>query len=764
MYLESRFRSHPGSLRRHAFRITAALISGGLGPDLQGAAPVPAATADAAATNAPAALERTVVTASPQPEMSSAKFTQPVLDTPQTLVVVPREIYAQQGAMNLSDVLRNTPGITFAAGEGGNVASGDAFFLRGFDASGSLFVDGVRNLGAVSRDTYNLEQVEIAKGPAGADTGRGGSSGYVNMVTKAPRREDFLDASVSYGSAEQKRFTGDLNRGVPIGEKGGWLTGTALRLNGMFQESGVPGRDFLRNRSWGASPSVALGLGTSTRVVFQGSFSDQDNVPDSGLPVAALPGGVPTTPPTPAVDQDNWYGLAGEDFEKARMRTAQLRLEHDATDSLTLRNQFTWNRTERDALTTYFQNSGATMYDPATGVVTPRRIRSQTSNAILSDQMSASAKFDTGPAEHTLVGGADFSREAQEVPAWTAVNGPGTSILDPDPYRLATAAQTPFQAANRPYSEGTLDTAAGYVFDTVKLGKRFLLNGSLRFEGYSVELETLAGSANAADRTPTALSASGTMLSWKTGLVFKPVEAGSLYVAAANSLVPPGTSFTLSSATNNLNNAALFEPVENRNYEAGVKWELFDRRLGTGLAFYRSENLNNITQDLNTLELVQDQENVVEGVEFNVSGRITDAWTVFGGVGYIDSRFTAPSGTSGSANNGAVLRFTPRVSANLWTTWRLPFGLTVGGGLNYSDSVLRSTSGTQAGATALVLPGAQGYWVFNAMAAYEFGPNFNLRLNVYNLADEFYYRLNNNGGRYYRGTPQSFLLTANLRF
>lgn len=761
MCLDSRFRTPVASLRGHAFRLTAALVSGGMVADV---AADPGASTDTSPTNAPSSLGRTVVTASASPRMSSPKFVQPVLDTPQTLVVVPREVYAQQGAMNLSDVLRNTPGITFAAGEGGNVASGDSFFLRGFDASGSLFVDGVRNLGAVSRDTYNLEQVEIAKGPAGADTGRGGSSGYVNMVSKAPRREDFLDASVSYGTAEQKRFTGDLNRAVPLGSKGGWLQGTAFRLNGLFQEGGVPGRDHLRNRSWGASPSVALGLGTPTRVILQGSFGDQDNIPDSGLPVAALPGAIPTTPPTPAVDQDNWYGLAREDFEKVRQRTAQMRFEHDFPEGLTLRNQFTWNRTDRDALTTYFQNGGAAMYNPATGVVTPRRIRSQTSNSILSDQLSASAEFDTGPAEHALVAGADFSREFQEVPTWTAVNGPGTSIADPDPYRLSTAAQVPFQAANGPHSDGTLDTAAGYVFDTVKLGKRFLLNGSLRFEGYSVESETLAGSADPAARTPTALSASGTMLSWKTGLVFKPAEAGSLYVAMANSLVPPGTAFTLSSATNSLNNAALFEPVENRNYEAGVKWELFGRRLGAGLSFYRSENRNNLTQDLNTLELVQDQENIVEGVEFNVSGRVTDAWTVFGGVGYIDSRFTAPSGTSGTANNGAVLRFTPRVSANLWTTYRFPFGLTLGGGMNYSDSVLRSTSGAPVPASSTALPEAQGYWVFNTMATYEFSRNFNVRLNVYNVADEFYYRLNNNGGRYYRGTPRSFLLTANLSF
>ncbi len=128
-------------------------------------------SATAGATNAPAQLPDVTVRDTAEPAftvdtLSSPKFTQPLLDTPQTVVAVPKEVFTQQGAFTLSDVLRNTPGITFAAGEGGNVASGDSFFMRGFDASNNIFVDGVRNQGAISRDVFNLEQVEIAKGPA----------------------------------------------------------------------------------------------------------------------------------------------------------------------------------------------------------------------------------------------------------------------------------------------------------------------------------------------------------------------------------------------------------------------------------------------------------------------------------------------------------------------------------------------------------------------------------------------------------------------
>jgi catecholate siderophore receptor len=724
----------------------------------------------ASSTNSPTSLPEVVVRESQEPtfkvdSLSSPKFTQPLLDTPQTVVAVPKEVFTQQGAMTLSDVLRNTPGITFAAGEGGNVASGDSFFMRGFDASNNLFVDGVRSPGAISRDVFNIEQVEIAKGPAGADTGRGGSSGYVNLATKAPRLTPAYIGTFSYGSADVKRVTADLNHPTPLGEKGDWLQGTALRLNSLWQDGGVPGRDHVQNSSWAMAPSLALGLGTPTRVVFRGSFTEQENLPDSGLPIVALPGALPTTPPISPVNQSNYYGIANQDFERVSSASINAAIEHDLSERVTLRNQTVFTTTSRDALLTYFQNSTATMVDPATGTVSPRRIHNETHNEIFSNQLNATLNLETGPVEHDLSGGIETSSESQFVPTWTATPGPSTSLYSPDVERPVTAAQIPSLANNLPYTDGRINTAAVYLFDTVKLNQYFQLNGSVRWESYQVDYTSLAASTNATDRAATRLENSGDLLSWKGGIVFKPLPHGSIYAAIANSLQPPGTTFTLSGATNSLNNAnSLFDPVENRNYEVGTKWEFFQGKLSTSFALYRSDNLNNLVQDTTTLEFVQAQENRVQGVEYGISGRITDSWFVFGGMGFADSEFIAPSGTSGAANNGAPLRFTPRWSGNLWTSYKLPFGLIIGGGVQYTDSVLRSTSGTPPTPTTTTLPLVQDFWVFNAMLGYDVSKNLNLRLNVNNVFDEDYYRLNNNGGRYYPGVPRSFLLTASLSF
>ena len=149
-----------------------------------------------------------VSVAAPEPEetvkvdrVSSPKFTQDLLDTPQTIAVVSQEVLKQQGATTLSQALRNTPGVTFLLGENGNTATGDSIFMRGFDTQGSIFVDGIRDLGTVSRDTFNTEQVEIAKGPAGPDYGRSAASGYVNLASKVPTADSFASGSASYGTA-----------------------------------------------------------------------------------------------------------------------------------------------------------------------------------------------------------------------------------------------------------------------------------------------------------------------------------------------------------------------------------------------------------------------------------------------------------------------------------------------------------------------------------------------------------------------------------
>ena len=163
-----------------------------------------------------------VSTSAPGTAVSSAKYTETLREIPQTIEVIPQTILQEQGAVTLSDALRNVPGITLQAGEGGGASNttGDMFNLRGFNASNSIFVDGVRDDGLMSRNVFNLEQVEVYMGPTGSDVGRGTASGYVNMQTKTAECPAGYSGTVAYDNADQKRGSVDLNQPVRLGPPG----------------------------------------------------------------------------------------------------------------------------------------------------------------------------------------------------------------------------------------------------------------------------------------------------------------------------------------------------------------------------------------------------------------------------------------------------------------------------------------------------------------------------------------------------------------
>jgi catecholate siderophore receptor len=270
--------------------------------------------------------------------VSSPKFSQELVNTPQTIAVVSKEVLNQQGATSLSQALRNTPGVTFLLGENGNTATGDSIFMRGFDTQGSIFIDGIRDLGSVTRDTFNTEQVEIAKGPAGPDYGRGAASGYVNLASKVPTDDNFTSGTASYGTSANARITGDVNHA--------FSESSAVRFNVMGQDGEVDGRDFLERKGWAFAPSVAFGLGGDTRSYFYLLHTEQDNVPDGGVSTLGLdgtfntafePGGANAGVVPERVDRTNYYGLAS-DFEEIKGTMFTARFEHDFSETVTLRN------------------------------------------------------------------------------------------------------------------------------------------------------------------------------------------------------------------------------------------------------------------------------------------------------------------------------------------------------------------------------------------------------------------------------------------
>ena len=271
-----------------------------------------------------------------------------VRDAPQSISIIPREIIEQQAATTLNDVLRNVTGISMAAGEGGGGPGGDNLTLRGFGARNDIFVDGIRDFASYTRDTFNVEQVEVVKGPASAQTGRGSTGGYINLFSKQPKLETFVNGTAGVGQPDYIRGTVDVNLG---GETLGIGGGSALRVNAMYHNAKTPGRDHVETERWGLAPSIAVGLGTATRAILSYFRLQADNLPDYGIPFVpdtnvALPDYRNAVPP---VDFDNFYGLTARDYEKTTANITTFALEHDVGEAIRIANTTRYGYAVRDS-------------------------------------------------------------------------------------------------------------------------------------------------------------------------------------------------------------------------------------------------------------------------------------------------------------------------------------------------------------------------------------------------------------------------------
>jgi catecholate siderophore receptor len=683
--------------------------------------------------------------------VSSPKFTQPLVDTPQTISVIKKEILQQQGATSLSEALRNTPGVTFQMGENGNTQTGDSIFMRGFDTSGSIFVDGIRDLGTISRDTFNLEQVEVVKGPSGSDNGRGASSGYVNLVSKTAVEESFSNGSLTVGTDNRKRATVDLNRPLNLG-----IPGSAVRLNLMAQDYGVPGRDFVKAKRWGFAPSLSLGLGTPTRATFNYLHVKQENRPDGGVTTYGLPGylfGATNNPGSP-VNSENYYGSLN-DLDNVTLDMLTAKIEHDIKPGLTLRNTTRLGRSEQDLLVTGVNAVTATGFDPAAYTVTRSRQGKHQNNEILTNQTNLTSEFATGSVKHSLSTGFEFIYERQRTQSLTSNSGSTPANL----YSPSVGDTFASPTDNGAYTRGSTLSAAVYAFDTLKLSEQWMLNGGVRWEKFHTETNGAAWDADTSTLTQNApLSLTDDLFSWKIGAVYKPVPSGSIYASLSNSFQPPGGSNFALSTNNNSSSRTDLDPQEGTNIELGTKWDLMDGRLAATAAIFRSENKNELVSDGGTPAVyTQVGKRRVDGVELGLVGQVTPAFNLSAGLALMDPKIVAGSATQ----QGGLIVFSPKVTFTSWATYKLMPNLTVGGGVRYVDTAVRSSNNVVT-TNLVTIP---DYWLADAMVSYEVNKNLSLQLNAYNLFDKDYLaKVNNGGSRYAPGEKRNVLLTANFKY
>lgn len=671
------------------------------------------------------------------PEASNTKFTAPLLETPKTVTIIPEEVIKDRGATSLQDVLRTTPGITLGSGEGGT-PTGDRPFIRGYEASTDIFIDGVRDYARGSHETFNLESVEVIKGPSSAYTGRGGTGGSINLQTKAPKLDRFVEGSAGFGNAGQWRTTVDGN--YAFSEHG------AFRLNAMKMGGEVPGRNGVDVDRWGIAPSIAFGLDTPTRITLSYAHIENNDMPDLGIPFnnAAQPDRVRP----PKVDRDNFYGRHNADFRENVMKTATAIVEHDFSRDMTLRNTLRSAKSLNHYLMTRpsFDNCAAgdttSACDPSHPDAQFRRddrARWRSSQALI-NQTELFGKFSTAGVKHTYVAGLEFSKEKIYSKAMSGLPGRDHDALhNPNPGRDYTYALSYGDKS----ADGEIKANSLYFFDTMAFNDQWSLNAGLRRESFKVDNYTL--------------SRKDDFWNYQLGLVYKLAPNGAVYLSYGTSSNPSGENLGQGGGADGAAGSATLRdlaPEKSRSWELGTKWDVLGDRLSLTAAVFETRKTNARSTDPLTGDVTLSGDNRTRGLELGAAGAITPKWSVWAGLTFLDPKISTYRNGS-NVFDGNRIKFIAKKSATLWTTYRVTPQLTIGGGANYTGMRFADD------ANRLVLPSSVRY---DAMARYEVNRHFSLQFNVNNISNTEIYDASHVGLFANVGAGRSYMLTGNFRF
>ncbi len=623
-------------------------------------------------------------------------------DAPQSINIIDQQLLKDQATTRLEDALRNVPGITFNSGEG--AARGDSVNLRGFSAFNDFFLDGIRDAAVYTRDSFDLDHVEVLKGPSAVLFGRGSTGGVINQVSKAPTLDPLYAGTFSVGTNSLVRATADVDQPID--------SDSAIRLNGMAERSNVADRDFTENQRWGLAPSVALGLGTPTTLVFSYLHQEENNVPDFGIPfVDGRPAPVP---------RNFFYGLAG-DTNQTRDDIGTIRLKHDFDEDFSIADtvrlasyMFGYHFNSPN-----FGKNVPTATTPLDDILVGRDSpSSQGAQTNLTNQLDFTARFSTGPLSHIVEIGTEISRQTSDIGRFNnPFNNnnswiPETPLTNPNPKEVAPSEAVSSEQNTTAYS------SAGYVTDTIGITRYVDVIGGFRYDRFAASYNqyTVASGATLhldhTDHVP----------SPRAAIVVKPTDDQSVYFSYGTSFDPSAEALTLTTKTAGLT------PVKAKSYEFGGKSSWLDNQLNVTAAIFRTEVDNAQTNDPDNPTITTLAGNQrVDGFEIGVNGYITKEWEIYAGYTYLDAKTTA-SGTV--ADVGQFLQNVARNSGSIFTEYDLTEQLEVGGGATwvghrYADFAQQAN-----------LP---GYVVFNAMASYKLNDSVTLQVNANNLFDKLYY-------------------------
>jgi catecholate siderophore receptor len=686
-----------------------------------------------------------------------------ILNTPQSIDVIPAQVMQEQGVNNLEDALKNVPGITLNAGEGGT--HGDLVNLRGFSVSDDYFLDGLRDTGLYMRDSFDYESVEVLKGPSSTLFGRGTTGGVINQVTKSAELYPIENVSLTGGTDAEIRGTGDVN--YVLGDT------SAVRVNVMGMRTNFDGQPYARDQRWGIAPAFAYGLGTDTVWTLKYLHQQQDDLPYTGVPFlfgapAPVPKGV-------------FYGLPTDDREKTDVEVVTGKVDHKISDIFSISDTVRYGSYWYDARETNAHYGTANCYAtaPYAGAplcanttnptpVTPtnplfpvigtpineidvQRDRPSSEGTIgtMMNETDLIADFSTGIVHNHAVFGIQVDKENADLTRYANQDTVivATPLLDPNPYESYPGHQT--TVTSQPVTKTA--TIGTYLVDNVDIGTQWSMIGAIRFDHFGATYNQPVG-------TPSHFTHNDNIGSPRLAVVYKPNENSSVYVSYGTSFNPSAETLSLSASSQGLG------PERDRTYEVGGKVEVLGGLLALTAAAFNTVMTNARISDPDNpgLQELAGTERV-NGVEFGAQGHITENWELTAGYTYLAPRAVGliAVGIPGPIPN------TAHDQANLWTVYDWDSGLKTGFGVNWlgrraAAADVDSDPGT------IITASIPSYVTLDAMIAYPVTEKLSLILNGYNLANTFYYT-----NSYFTspmenhvvpGVGRTFLLTANYSF
>jgi len=705
-------------------------------------------------------------------EASIGKGKQALRDIPQSITVVTEKLIDDRNLDTVKEALKNTSGVTFLAAEGGE----EDIRLRGFSlqATGDLFIDGMRDPAIYDRDTFNLDRMEVLRGSASMLLGRGSTGGAVNQVSKVPRLVDEHQVDLTLGNHAYRRVAGDFNLQTD--------TNAALRLNAMVTSAKDNGAGSSLDKK-GLAASYRWGIGERDEFLASLYHLDNHNGINYGMPFIAPYAGAPASERSLLpLDPTAYYGL-DSDHNASGGTIGTLahthRFSHDSEISTKLRvGSF-----DRD------QRSGATRLAAANlqpgGVAAnlsnfgPQTVLTRSTHLKVQDmdlaqvQTDFQHKFQALGLRHELLAGADATHEKRVVYAARSATQGGVTLNKP-----TTTVGTPHDGAavdesarvlrvNNDYSTSGW---GAYVQDMVLLSPQFKLLGGLRYDRLSGDYRLRSIPNNAAGpETVTAYRMDIAEWSQRLGALYQPSAQQSYHVSAGTSFNTSGDAYSLSAGNQET------PPEKSINFEVGAKLDSSDKQWTTRLAAFRSTKLNERNTDPDRTVLnpaTGNREAViatsgrrhVAGFEIDLTGRLSPQWEVYGSYMWIPvARVTqaAPCPSTGGCSQntpgervGDRPALTPEHSGTVWTTYQLTPKWRVGGGLNFRSKQKPTRAEFH----------VPGYVTADLMTEYRFDfDRLTLKANLSNVtnklyADQLY------PAHYVPGAGRLLQVTASLKF